>query len=62
MMPMGIPGMGKSTTVETQIKPFFEGMSESINFVTFASDKIRKELVEEEIEKNRRSGVKKTRD
>lgn len=62
VMPVGIPGMGKSTTIETQIRPYFEAMSDHVNFVTFASDKIRAELVEEEQEKNRRAGIKKTRD
>lgn len=62
VMPVGIPGMGKSTFIETQIRPFFEGMSDSVNFITFASDKIRKELLEEELEKNRRAGIRKTRD
>jgi hypothetical protein len=26
LMPVGIPGMGKSTFIETQLRPYFEGM------------------------------------
>ena len=60
IIPMGIPGMGKSTFVETQLRPYFEGTD--INFTTFASDKIRKEVLEEHIAHNKKQGVNKSRD
>lgn len=60
LMPMGIPGMGKTTFIETQLKPMFDGTD--IKFSSFASDQIRKELVDEENEKNRRAGIKKSKD
>lgn len=45
LIPMGIPGMGKSTLIETHLRPYFAGTS--INFTTFGSDKIRKEIIDE---------------
>lgn len=60
-MPVGIPGMGKSTYIETQLRPYFESHQE-IKFTTFASDAIRKEVVDETLAKNKAQGIHKTRD
>jgi hypothetical protein len=51
-MPVGIPGMGKSTFIETQLKPYIESQP-GIKFVSFASDAIRKDLVDETLAKNK---------
>lgn len=60
-MPLGIPGMGKSTFIETQLRPFMESQSD-IKFVSFASDKIRKELVDQAMAQNKKNGISKTKD
>lgn len=60
IMPMGIPGMGKSTILETHIQPHFE--KSGFGFSTFASDKIRKELVEELSAKYKKDGISKSKD
>ena len=60
-MPVGIPGMGKSTYIETQLRPFLESQP-GVKFVTFASDAIRKEVLDETMAKNKAQGVLKTRD
>lgn len=52
IMPVGIPGMGKSTFIETQLKPYIESQP-GIKFVSFASDAIRKDLVDETLAKNK---------
>ena len=61
LMPVGIPGMGKSTFIETQLRPFFESQS-GVKFVSFASDAIRKEIVDETLAKNKAQGINRTRD
>jgi adenylate kinase len=60
-MPVGIPGMGKSTFIETQLRPYFESQP-GVNFVTFASDAIRKEVLDDTLAKNKSQGINKTRD
>ena len=60
-MPVGIPGMGKTTFIETHLRPYFESNHE-IKFTTFASDAIRKEVVDETLSKNRAQGISKSRD
>jgi len=60
-MPVGIPGMGKSTFIETQLRPYFEALQD-VNFTTFSSDKIRKDLVDAEIAKNKSQGIHRTKD
>lgn len=57
---MGIPGMGKTTILETHIQPHFE--KSGYGFTSFASDKIRKELVDELSAKYKRDGVQKSKD
>ena len=52
IMPVGIPGMGKSTFIETQLRPYLESQP-GIKFVTFASDAIRKEVLDEAFAKNK---------
>jgi len=54
MMPGGIPGMGKSTFIGTRLRPYFEALQD-VHFTTFSSDKIRKDLVDAEIVKNKAS-------
>jgi hypothetical protein len=61
IMPVGIPGMGKSTFIETQLRPYFESQP-GVNFVTFASDAIRKEVLDDTLAKNKSQGINKTRD
>ena len=60
IMPMGIPGMGKSTFIETHLKSMFDNTD--VKFTSFSSDKIRKDLVDRENEKNKRAGIKKSKD
>jgi signal recognition particle GTPase len=52
IMPVGIPGMGKSTFIETQLRPYLENLSD-VKFVTFASDAIRKDILEETMARNK---------
>ena len=52
LMPVGIPGMGKSTFIETQLRPYLESQP-GIKFVSFASDAIRKEVLDETLAKNK---------
>jgi hypothetical protein len=61
IMPVGIPGMGKSTFIETQLRPYFESQP-GVKFVTFASDAIRKEVLDSTMAKNKSQGISKTRD
>ena len=61
IMPVGIPGMGKSTFVENQLKPYFESIPD-VKFVTFASDAIRKDILEDTLARNKSQGINKTRD
>lgn len=61
IMPVGIPGMGKSTFIETQLRPYFESQP-GVKFVTFASDAIRKEILDDTLAKNKSQGINKTRD
>jgi len=43
--------MGKSTFIETHLHPYFE--NSDVKFVSFASDRIRKDIVDEAIARNR---------
>lgn len=60
-MPVGIPGMGKSTFIETQLRPYLENQPD-VKFVTFASDAIRKDILDETMARNKAQGINKTRD
>lgn len=61
IMPVGIPGMGKSTFVDTQLKPYLESISD-VKFVTFSSDAIRKDIIDDTMARNKAQGVNKSRD
>lgn len=61
IMPVGIPGMGKSTFVDTQLKPYLESISD-VKFVTFSSDAIRKDIIDDTMARNKAQGVSKSRD
>lgn len=52
IMPVGIPGMGKSTFVDTQLRPYMESISD-VKFVSFSSDAIRKDIIDETIARNK---------
>lgn len=45
-MPIGIPGMGKSTFIEKYMRPFFEGLPSCV-FTDISNDRIRRELIDE---------------
>lgn len=61
IMPVGIPGMGKSTFVESQLKPYLESISD-VKFVSFSSDAIRKDIIEDTMARNKAQGISKSRD
>jgi adenylylsulfate kinase-like enzyme len=44
IIPVGIPGMGKSTFGETQLKPLLE--QQGYSFTSISNDKIRKALMD----------------
>ena len=60
-MPVGIPGMGKSTFIQSQLKPYLESIPD-VKFVTFSSDAIRKDIIDETMARNKAQGITKTRD
>ena len=60
IIPIGIPGMGKSTFIDTQLRPFFD--TTDVKFTTFSSDRIRKDLVEESMSRPTANGSRKTKD
>ena len=60
-MPVGIPGMGKSTFINNSLRPYMESIAD-VKFVSFSSDAIRKDILDETMARNKSQGINKTRD
>jgi hypothetical protein len=53
LLPIGIPGMGKTTFIEQQLKNFFPGSGASqVNIHTISSDLWRKKTIDLYLERN----------
>ena len=50
-MPIGIPGMGKTTLIQSILKPFFEITTEC-KFHTLSNDEIKREQMDLYMKKN----------
>ena len=51
IIPVGLPGMGKTTFINSQMKDFFN-QTDSCKFLSISSDSIRKQTIDDYLEKN----------